>query len=100
LIIIGAAEIAEVIIGVMILVYIYIAYTLAKQLRTLERSQARRIQDIMVIGVIFYLLNAFTPRELGGQTPVLTMAGMLIFLYGYGLLLIEKFRQGRREGRS
>lgn len=91
--------VAEVLAGVMILVFTYIAYTLAKQLRTLEPSQARRIQDLMVIGGIVYWLDILTPRELGGQTVVLTAAGMLIFLYGYGLLLIEKFREGRREAR-
>ncbi len=94
---IGVAEIFFVLI---LLVLSYIAYTLIKQLRTLEISQARRIQDIMVTGAVLYLLNLFTPRELGGQTLVLTTAGMLIFLYGYGLLLIEKFREGRREARS
>ncbi len=94
---IGVAEIFFVLI---FLVLFYIAYSLIKQLRTLEKSRARRIQDIMVIGAILYWLNLFTPRELGGQTVILTAAGMLIFLYGYGLLLIEKFRQGRREARS
>ena len=91
---------AEILLGVIILILAYIAYSLIKQLRTLEKPQARRIQDIMVIGAVLYWLNIFTPRELGGQTLVLTTAGMLIFLYGYGLLLIEKFRQGRMEARS
>ena len=90
----------EILLGVFILVFACITYILLKQLRTLEPSQTRRIQDIMITGAILYLLNVFTPRELGGQTPVLTMAGTLIFLYGYGLLLIEKFREGRREARS
>lgn len=92
--------IAEILFIVLIAVIAYIAITIVKQLRTLEKSQAHRIQDVMVIGAVLYWLNIFTPRELGGQTVVLTAAGMLIFLYGYGLLLIEKFRQGRREARS
>jgi hypothetical protein len=54
----------------------------------------------MVIGAVLYWLNIFTPRELGGQSVVFTAAGILIFLYGYGLLLLEKFRQGRKEARS
>ncbi len=91
---------AEILLGVVILILAYIAYSLIKQLRTLEKSQARRIQDIMVTGAILYWPNIFMPRELGGQTVILTAAGMLIFLYGYMLLLIEKFRQGRREARS
>ncbi len=91
---------AEILLGVVILILACIAYSLIKQLRTLETFQARRIQDIMVTGAVLYWLNLFTPRELGGQTVILTAAGMLIFLYGYGLLLTEKFRQGRREARS
>jgi hypothetical protein len=92
--------IAEILFIVLIAVIAYIAITLVKQLRTLEKSQARRIQDIMVIGAVLYWLNIFTPRELGGQSVVFTAAGILIFLYGYGLLLLEKFRQGRMEARS
>ncbi len=91
---------AEILLGIVILILAYIAYSLIKQLRTLETYQARRIQDIMVVGAVLYWLNIFTPRELGGQTLVLTMAGMLIFLYGYVLLLIEKFNQGRKEAQS
>ncbi len=91
---------AEILLGIVILILAYIAYSLIKQLRTLETYQAHRIQDIMVIGAVLYWLNIFTPRELGGQSVVFTAAGILIFLYGYGLLLLEKFRQGRREARS
>ncbi len=57
-----------------------------KQLRTLEKTQARRIFDLIIIGAIFYLLDFLMPQELGGQTIILRTAGMLIFLYGYGLL--------------
>jgi hypothetical protein len=37
------------------------------------------------------------PLERGGQTILLRTAGLLIFLYGYGILLFEKYREGRRE---
>ncbi len=91
--------VAEIFLFLIFLVLSYIAYTLIKQLRTLETYQARRIQDIMVVGAVLYWLNIFTPRELGGQSVIFTAAGILIFLYGYGLLLLEKFRQGRKEAR-
>ncbi len=91
---------AEILFGVVIIILTYVAYSLIKQLHTLETYQARRIQDIMVVGAVFYWLNIFTPRELGGQSVAFTAAGILIFLYGYGLLLLEKVRQGRREAHS
>ncbi len=97
MIVIGTAEILLV---VFIIVVAYTAYTTIKQLRTLEASQARRILDLMVIGAILYLLDIFMPKTLGGQTIILRTAGMLIFLYGYGLLLVEKYREGRREAKS
>jgi hypothetical protein len=40
------------------------------------------------------------PQERGGQTIILRTAGIFIFLYGYGILLLEKYRQGRREPKS
>lgn len=91
---------AEILLGVFVIVIAYVAYTLIKQLRTLESSQARRILDLMVIGAILYLLDIFMPKTLGGQTIILRTAGVLIFLYGYGILLLEKYREGRREAKS
>ena len=82
------------------LTIIYAAYATIKQLLTLEKSQARRIFDLMIIGAILYLLDFFMPQERGGQTIILRTAGMFIFLYGYGILLLEKYRQGRREAKS
>ncbi len=82
------------------LTILYAAYATIKQLRTLEKSQARRILDLMVIGAVFYLLDFLMPQERGGQTIILRTAGMLIFLYGYGILLIEKYREGRKEAKS
>lgn len=82
------------------LAILYAAYATIKQLRTLESSQARRILDLMVIGAILYLLDFLMPQERGGQTIILRTAGMLIFLYGYGILLIEKYREGRRETKT
>ena len=79
---------------------IYAAYATIKQLRTLESSQVRRIFDLMVIGAVFYLLDFLLTKERGGQTIILRTAGLLIFLYGYGILLMEKYREGRRETKS
>ena len=70
---------------------LYAAYITIKQLRTL---------DIMVIGAILYLLDFLMPQERGGQTNILRTAGLLIFLYGYGILVLEKFREGRRMVKS
>lgn len=95
--IIGTAEMFIVLSILIVLAIIYAAYTTIKQLRTLEKSQTRRVLDLMVIGAILYLLDFLMPRERGGQTIILRTAGLLIFLYGYGLLLLEKYREGRRE---
>ncbi len=91
---------AEILLGVFAIVIAYVAYTLIKQLRTLEISKAWRILDLMVIGAILYLLDIFMPKTLGGQTIILRTAGMLIFVYGYGILLLEKYREGRKEAKS
>ncbi len=91
---------AEILLGAVILILAYIAYSLIKHLRTLEKSQARRILDLMVIGAILYMLDFLMPQERGGQTIILRTAGLFIFLYGYGILLLEKYRQGRREAKS
>ncbi len=56
---------AEVLVGIMGIVLTYIAYSLKKQLRTLEKTQARRILDLMVNGSILYWLDIFIPQELG-----------------------------------
>jgi hypothetical protein len=87
----------EILAGVFVLVIAYVAYTTIKQLRTLDKTQARRILDLMVIGAVLYLLDFLLTKERGGQTIILRTAGLLIFLYGYGILLIEKYREGRRE---
>ncbi len=85
---------------ILALTIIYAAYTTLKQLRTLESSQSRRSLDLMIIGAILYLLDFLMPQERGGQTIILRTAGLLIFLYGYGILLLEKYREGRREAKS
>jgi hypothetical protein len=82
---------------ILTLTIIYAAYTTVKQLRALEKSQARRILDLMVIGAILYLLDFLMPQERGGQTIIPRTSGMLIFLYGYGILMVEKYREGKRE---
>lgn len=90
----------EILLGVFIIAIAYAAYTTIKQMHTLESSQVRRIIDLMVIGAILYLLDFLLPQERGGQTIIMRTAGMLIFVYGYGILLLEKYREGRREVKS
>ncbi|MBU4340057.1 MAG: hypothetical protein KKD46_03960 [Euryarchaeota archaeon] len=87
---------AEILFVVFVITIAYVAYILFKQLRTLEKTQARRILDLMVIGSILYWLDIFIPQERGGEIKIQATAGMLIFLYGYGLLVLEKYREGRR----
>ncbi len=100
MIVIGTAEVFLVLNILIVLLYAYIAYTIIKHLRSLEKSQARRILDLMVIGAVLYLLDIYMPKGLGGQTIILRTAGILIFLYGYGILLLEKYREGMKEAKS
>ncbi len=88
--------IAELLAGVMVIVLAYIAYSLIKQLRTLEKIQERRILDLMVIGSILFWLDILIPQERSMEIKIQATAGVLIFLYGYGLLVLEKYREGRR----
>lgn len=92
--------IAEILFIILVAVIAYIAITLIKQLHTLEKYQAQRILDLMVIGAILYLLDFLMPQERGGQTIILRTAGVLIFLYGYGILVLEEYREGRKEAKS
>ncbi len=63
--------IGEILVGIVAIVLAYIAYILKKQLRTFEKTQARRILDLMVIGVgpflAGYLYSAGTQR--GDKNP-------------------------------
>ncbi|MDD5616750.1 MAG: hypothetical protein PHH85_11165 [Candidatus Methanoperedens sp.] len=95
--IIGTVEVFLGIMVLMVFVLAYIAYILIKQLRTLEKTQARRIFALMVIGSLLYWLDIFIPQERSGGIKIQAAAGLLIFLYGYGLLVLEKYREGRRE---
>ena len=55
---------AEILLGVVILILAYIAYSLIKQLRTLEKSQARRIQDRQALLVAAVQAQHFAPQPL------------------------------------
>jgi len=92
--------IGEIFAGIMAIVLAYIAYVLIKTTARLEKTQARRILDLMVIGSILFWLDILIPQESSGETKIQATAGLLIFLYGYGLLLLEKYREGRGEAKS
>ncbi len=92
--------IGEIFVGIIAIVLAYIAYVLVKQLHALEKTRARRILDLMVIGSILFWLDILIPQERSGEIKIQATAGMLIFLYGYGLLVLEKYRLGRREAKS
>jgi Ca2+/Na+ antiporter len=92
--------IGEIFVGIIVIVLAYIGYALIKQLRTLEKTQARRILDLMVIGSILFWLDIIFPQEFSGEIKIQATAGMLIFLYGYWLLILEKYREGRRDAKS
>ena len=53
--------------------------------RDLDENARRRVRDLAIVGLILWL------------SPDLKSAGVLVFFYGYALLLYEKFRKGRKE---
>ena len=50
--------------------------------------------------LFFLAVLAFIPFLSSFIISYLRTAGMLIFLYGYGILVLEKFREGWREAKS
>ncbi len=61
------------------------ALSLFLKTKHLESGKRERVRDVMVIGWILVLASPFS------------MAGMLILLYGLGILLYEYYKMGKHE---
>ncbi len=70
-----------------------------------SQKNRNRIIDLLVIGVILlaspklsaYINTRFTSEPAGINDPF-EIAGILIFAYGWGILIVEKFREGLKGG--
>jgi len=63
---------------------------------TLEKQDKNRIIDLLVVGAIIYLTHMIMPTYYTIYEPT-ALAGFLIFLYGFIILIYKKFQEGYRE---
>jgi len=66
---------------------------------TLEKEDRTRIIDLLVIGAIIYLVHMIIPTHSTIYKPT-ALAGFLIFLYGFIILIYKKFQEGYRGSRK
>lgn len=66
---------------------------------TLEKQDKNRITDLLVVGAIIYLTHMIMPTYSTIYEPT-ALAGFLIFLYGFIILIYKKFEEGYRESRK
>ena len=78
----GANELMIVLLLIFIMLLFLSVFNSAK---SLEESKRNRIKDLLVAGLILWF------------SPSAKIAGVLIFLYGFGILLYEKYQEGKRE---
>ena len=78
----GANEMMIVLFVVFIIVLLLSVLNPAK---SLEESRRNRVKDLIVVGLILWF------------SPSAKIAGMVIFFYGFGILLYEKYQEGKRE---
>ncbi len=53
--------------------------------RSLEKNVRNRITDLIIVGLVLW------------HSPDTKFAGMVIFFYGFGILMYEKYKEGKRE---
>lgn len=75
----------EMIIVLLVIFIIVLLLVLLSPAKSLERSVRNRIADLLVIGLVLW------------HAPDFKFAGMVIFFYGFGILLYEKYQEGKRE---
>lgn len=75
----------ELIIILLVIFLILLLVSILNPAKTLERSTRNRVKDLIIVGLVLW------------YSPSSTLAGMVIFFYGFGLLLYEKYQEGKRE---
>jgi len=78
----GANEMIIVLFAIIIIVLLLSVLNPAK---SLEENRRNRVKDLIVVGLILWF------------SPSVNIAGMVIFFYGFGILLYEKYQEGKRE---
>lgn len=79
----------------MILTFFFglLLYLLKKQIDKLEENERGRIMDLLVLG---FLLNyfGFVESVWGIKQQELSLAGIIVFTYGFIMLTYKSFKQG------
>ncbi len=71
---------------ILLLIFIMLLFlSVFNPAKSLEENKRNRIKDLLIAGLILWF------------SPSVKIAGMLIFLYGFGILLYEKYLEGKRE---
>ena len=68
-------------------------YLLKRHADRLEETDRKRIVDLLVVGYVMGSSGIIS----GSTNRALTIAGGIIFIYGFSLLLYKSFKQGFRE---
>ncbi len=84
----------QIILGVIVLcgiIYYFLAAASAKRQRT-------RVIDLLVVGLLL-LLSGYLKKRIPAlaQLDSLEIGGLLIFAYGWAILIVEKFREGLHD---
>ncbi|WP_456477754.1 hypothetical protein [Geoglobus ahangari] len=75
----------EMIIVLLVIFIIVLLLSVLNPAKSLEESRRNRVKDLIVVGLILWF------------SPSVKVAGMVIFFYGFGILLYEKYQEGKRE---
>ncbi|NOY11242.1 MAG: hypothetical protein GXO67_03990 [Archaeoglobi archaeon] len=75
----------EMIIVLLVIFIIVLLLSVLNPAKSLEESRRNRVKDLIVVGLILWF------------SPSVKVAGMVVFLYGFGILLYEKYQEGKRE---
>ena len=77
--------VSEALLILLTLFVILLLFAVLNPAKSLEKSIRNRITDLIIVGLVLF------------YSPNLKIAGMVIFIYGFGLLLYEKYQEGKRE---
>jgi len=77
--------VSEALLILLTLFVILLLFAVLNPAKSLEKSIRNRITDLIIVGLVLF------------YSPNLKIAGMVVVTYGFGLLLYEKYQEGKRE---
>lgn len=93
-------NLATILLGVFLLILSILFYrSIIKHTLTLKREDRNRILDLLIIGSIIYWMGLMSLPDANKLSDMqFTLSGMLIFVYGFLILLYKKYKEGYEEG--